>query len=380
MTTVLFFNLYAEMGGAENALLHLLGGLDRTRFRPFVAVASDGPLVRRLAEADVACRVMPFPARSLWHVLVPATFARYLSAARALSLLVSEERVDIVHTGDVLCLLIARLAGLRTPLVYQMNYAGGSARRGLLRLLAPGLVTRVLAFSEAQKRALERAAPELGRRCDVVPVGIPTPAPSLGREALRRELGLAADVPFAAMFGRFDPIKGHATFLEAAARVHARRPEARFAIVGGALNADVLPHVSRVRARVVGLRAELGLTDVVRIAGFVPDPAAWMAACDVVVCPSVNEPFGLVVVEAMRLGVCVLVSDSGGPAEIVEHEKGGLQFRTGDPEALAQGLLRLLDDPGLRARLAESGRQRATMLYDRASFSRSVESLYERLA
>jgi len=150
--------------------------------------------------------------------------------------------------------------------------------------------------------------------------------------------------------------------------------------VGGALNADVLPHVRRVRGRVMKMRQQLGLDEAVRITGFVPDVAAVMAACNVVVCPSVREPFGLVVVEAMAAGAAVVVSDSGGPAEIVEDGRSGLHFRTGDPASLAKAVLRLLGDPALREQLAAAGRARAAVRYTRAHYARTMESLYASLA
>jgi glycosyltransferase involved in cell wall biosynthesis len=380
LRTILYFNLYAELGGAENALLHLLASLDRTRFRPLVALASDGPLGARLAEAGVEHRVIPFPARALWNLPLPWVFVRYLRAARELSALVEERSVDILHTGDVLCLLIARLAGLQRPVLYQLNYSGSWPRRALLRVLARRGVAHVVAFSEAQREVLGREAPELLGRCSVVPAGIETPEADTSRSAMRLRLGLAEAAPFVAMFARFDAMKGHETFLRAAALVRAHRTDVAFAIVGGPLNAGLLPHVSRVEARVIALRHELGLDDVLRLAGFVPDPANWMAACDVVVCPSVAEPFGLVVVEAMSLGAAVLVADSGGPAEIVENGKSGLHFRTGEPASLAEGLIRLLADDGLRRGLAEAGRKRVAMRYHRTAFARSLETLYASLA
>jgi glycosyltransferase involved in cell wall biosynthesis len=182
------------------------------------------------------------------------------------------------------------------------------------------------------------------------------------------------------MFARFDAMKGHATFLLAAREIRASLPEVAFAIVGGALNAAVLPHVTRVRDAVLRQREALGLAAAVRVTGFVPDIAAVMGACSVVVCPSVREPFGLVVVEAMAAGAAVVVSDSGGPAEIVEDGSSGLHFRTGDPASLAQAVLRLLRDPPLRERLAAGGRSRAAVRYTRTQYARSMESLYASLA
>ncbi len=379
MTPVLYLHLYAEMGGAENALLHLLAGLDRSRFPPLVVVASDGPLVARLREAGVECRVIPFPALSLWNLTLPWVISQAARAARELRELAAARQVRVLQTGDVLGLILGLTLPESVRLLYQANYAGGAARRALFRWLARR-VDRIVVFSEAQRQELSRTAPEILPRCSVVPVGIAAPEPATERAAVREQLQVASGAPLVAMFARFDTMKGHDTFLRAAQQVRARRPDAELAIVGGALNAAVLPHVGRLRDRVLALRKTLGLEGAVRVTGFVPDVAAVMAACDVVVCPSVREPFGLVVVEAMALGVAVVVSDSGGPAEIVEDGASGLHFRTGDPASLAAAVVRLLEDPDLRARLAAAGRARAAMRYDRPQYTRAMETLYASLA
>ena len=380
-TPVLYLNLYSEMGGAENALLHLLAELDPGRFRPLVVLASAGPLVTRLHEAGVESLVIPFSARSLWHLAAPWVLLRHARAALQLRRLVLERGARLLHVSDLLGLLLAVPAvreGAR--LVYQVNYLGAAPRRLLWRMVASRYVARILAFSEAQRVEIAAFAPELAARTDVVPVGIDSAAPSESPRAVRLRLGIPNAAPLVAMFARFDAMKGHETFLLAARELRAKLPEVAFAIVGGALNADVLPHVRRVRGRVMRMRQELGLDEAVRITGFVPDVAAVMAACSVVVCPSVREPFGLVVVEAMAAGAAVVVSDSGGPAEIVEDGRSGLHFRTGDPASLAKAVLRLLGDPALREQLAAAGRARAAVRYTRAHYARTMESLYASLA
>jgi len=380
-TPILYLNLYSELGGAENALQHLLAALDHGRFRPLVVLASDGPLAVKLRAAGVECVVIPFPARSLWNLALPWVLVRHLQAARRLRAIAQERGIRILHVSDVLGLLLAVPAvrnGAR--LVYQVNYSGGAPRRYLWRGLARRYVARVLVFSEAQCFEIVGKAPELAARTCVIPVGIEAARPGESPQAVRRQLGLPEAAPLVAMFARFDAMKGHATFLSAAQQIRASLPEVVFAIVGGALNADVLPHVTRVRDAVLRQREVLGLAAAVHVTGFVPDIAALMAACSVVVCPSVREPFGLVVVEAMAAGAPVVVSDSGGPAEIVEDGRSGLHFRTGDPAALAQAVLRLLRDPLLRENLAAGGRSRVAVRYTRTEYARSMESLYASLA
>jgi len=108
--------------------------------------------------------------------------------------------------------------------------------------------------------------------------------------------------------------------------------------------------------------------------------AAVLAGLDVLVCPSDDEPFGMIVLEALAAGTPVVASDSGGPAEILEHGRSGLLFSTGNADALAAAVLRVLDEPGLGGRLAEEGRRRLRSAFTGTRYARDVEAIYASLA
>jgi glycosyltransferase involved in cell wall biosynthesis len=79
---------------------------------------------------------------------------------------------------------------------------------------------------------------------------------------------------------------------------------------------------------------------------------------DIMLIPSIwQEPFGLVVVEAMARGLPVIASRVGGPAEIVTHEKDGLLVAPDDAPALADAIERLLTDRELRIHLSQKAQQ-----------------------
>jgi glycosyltransferase involved in cell wall biosynthesis len=117
----------------------------------------------------------------------------------------------------------------------------------------------------------------------------------------------------------------------------------------------------------------------VRWSGAIPHEAvpAALAAVDVVVVPSIwieNAPF--VVKEAFVAGAPVVASDLGGMAELVEHETSGLLFPAGDGAALRQALLRLVQEPGLLARLRAGLPEVATIEADAGR----THELYARLS
>ena len=109
------------------------------------------------------------------------------------------------------------------------------------------------------------------------------------------------------------------------------------------------------RAGLDRLVEENHLGGVVEFAGFREDAQALLSQCDCMVLSSDAEPFGLVLLEAMRAGVPVIASNSGGVPEIVRHEENGLLFEAGDAAGLAKALRRLMEDDALRASLIEAG-------------------------
>lgn len=94
----------------------------------------------------------------------------------------------------------------------------------------------------------------------------------------------------------------------------------------------------------------------VRWAGFVPDQLAAFQAADVFVCPSVEDGFGLVVLEAMACGLPVVVSDHTGAADLVSPGESGFVVRYNDPAAYAQALEEVRRSPGRRAAMGRAGR------------------------
>lgn len=97
----------------------------------------------------------------------------------------------------------------------------------------------------------------------------------------------------------------------------------------------------------------------------------------VVVVPSRWESFGLVAVEAMACGRAVVVSATGGLAEIVEDGITGLHCPVGDSRAMAAAVARLLSDSALRAQLGSAARQRVEECYDIERVCDQLEAFYE---
>ncbi len=141
-----------------------------------------------------------------------------------------------------------------------------------------------------------------------------------------------------------DRHKGQRVLLDAARQLQHTQPDMLFVFFGRGEDE-------------IALKRESAQLDNVVWAGFKPDIGNYLPALDVFAFPSRNEGLGSVLLDAMRAGVPVIASRTGGIPDIVHHGETGLLFPPGDADALARGLIELRAQP-LREKLAKQAAQR----------------------
>lgn len=170
--------------------------------------------------------------------------------------------------------------------------------------------------------------------------------------------------------GRFVREKGIHVLLSAASAILARRPNAKFVIVGGGN-----------RAQFESFVRWYGLSDKVLFTGFMSGRNLLQTyrVADVAVFPSLYEPFGIVALEGMAAGAAVVASDAGGLREVVRHDETGTLHFAGDPASLAWAVLRVLDEPERTARLKENARACLRTDFDWANIATRTIDVYDRV-
>jgi glycogen(starch) synthase len=120
------------------------------------------------------------------------------------------------------------------------------------------------------------------------------------------------------------------------------------------------------------------LSKAVTFEGWLPeeDLHALVAAADVVVVPSIYEPFGIVALEAAAVGTPVVAANSGGLAEVVQDGRTGWLFEAADPADLARCVIEALADPPQARRRARVSRQRVDEVYAWPRIARLTEEVY----
>jgi glycosyltransferase involved in cell wall biosynthesis len=194
------------------------------------------------------------------------------------------------------------------------------------------------------------------------------PVPPEAARAVRRELGIADQACVVGVVGRLSLQKGHRYLLAAAPRVLVRLPETRFLIVGDGDQEDALRRQA----------SELGIAGRVVFAGHRSDVPAVLGALDVFCISSTYEGTPLALFEAMAAGKAIVSTAVDGCREVIEDGVTGLLVPPEDAEALAAGLLRVIDDQGLRRGLAERARA-ASVRYDVRECVRQMEALYDEI-
>jgi len=237
---------------------------------------------------------------------------------------------DLVLAHGVRAVKLAKAAFLgRAPVVgVAHNFRGRTELEGL---------DLAICVSAAIARDVKARYPGLQTRVVENFADLPAPTPHPPHEGPPRIVAL----------GRLHRNKGFGVLLAAAALARDRGLEFELTIAGDGPERTALVIEAEV----------LRLNDRVRFTGWVEDAAGLLARADLFVLPSIVEPFGLVLIEAMAAGAPVVASEIDGPRDILDGGRLGALVPPDDPEALAEAIIAALADPegaAAVARLAQA--------------------------
>jgi glycosyltransferase involved in cell wall biosynthesis len=375
-----------DIGGAEQSLMELLPLVDRRHYEPVLFHTRDAAWAQspELANVPRVPVFEPSPVLEARREDLRAGIlasAPHLLATQRLSLAlrraVAAQDVDLVHTNALKSHLLSGMAARfpRRPLVWHVRdiLTDAPARKWLLQACRT-LQPFVIAISEAVAEQFAPLRDHVHLR--VIYNGVPLERfqPGAPDPALRAELGLRDDDEVVAVVGRLTPWKGHGVLLQAMQAVRAARPRARLLVVG-----EVAFWEKRYGEELREQAQAAGLTDTAIFTGFRSDVADLLRLCDVFVLPSLNEPFGRALIEAMAVGKPVIGTRSGGVPEVVKEGECGLLVEPGSVPDLAAAIIRLLEDRPLAADMGEAAWRRANRYFCVKRAAREVQEVYQQL-
>jgi L-malate glycosyltransferase len=361
---VLYVNQTADVSGAERSLLALIGGLEGA-VEPLLA-CPDGTLAELAREAGIPRE--PILGTQASFRLHPVHTSRGLAEIGRSTLQVRRlargHAPDLVHANTTRAALLALLA--RRPRPPVLAHVRDWAPEGRFSRAVLGVVARradlVVANSAYIARQFDGLAPRRPVAVIHNPVDLDKFDPARAdRAAVRRELELPEGTVVLAVVAQLTPWKGQDDAIRALAELRASGRDATLLLAGSAKFATAGTQFdNRAYERELhALVAELGVADRVRFLGERGDVPDVLAATDALLLPSWREAFGRIAIEAMAMGVPVLATETGGPAEIVRPGVDGLLLPARQPGAWARGLEALVDDDAERERMGLAGRERA---------------------
>jgi glycosyltransferase involved in cell wall biosynthesis len=359
----------AVLGGAGQVLADLVENAAAGGYEPYPVFLRPGPLVDRFRERQIPHRVIDAGRmRQVRHGTRAALWLRHEIHRVGPRVIVGTE-----PRAHLYCAASAWRTGV--PVVWCQPSLPKEGDR-LTRLIAALPASGVIAPSEAVATRQRGFA-----RCP--PVTVVSPGVSVdeleraSRTTVRASAGIPAGAPLVGIVGRLQRWKGQHLFLCAAKLVLEKVPEAWFVVVGGA---DMGWERGNYPAELRALTRSLGIDERVVFTGHSDRPAGWIAALDIAVNASNPEPFGLVVIEAMALGVTVVALAAGGPGEIITDSVDGLLVGSHNPEAFARVIVDALCDGDLRARIGVAARSTVHRRYTSEQFAAAFGSLMQHVA
>jgi phosphatidylinositol alpha-mannosyltransferase len=254
-------------------------------------------------------------------------------------------RYDIVHVHSPLTPVLPLLAieEADSPVVgtfhtyFDRSIGYTLARRYFQKRL--DMLSSAIAVSASTTIALDRY---FDADWKIIPNGIDTDVFNPLAPAPR---GFPRDVPTILFLGRFDPRNGLSTLIDAFRQVKGGSREAKLVVVG---DGPLRDHYYRLAG---------GDRDIMFIGAVLEGRPSYYAHSTVYACPTTKASFGITLLESMACETPVVCSDILGFRDVVVHDREALMVPCSDHRALADSLVRIIDDPVLGMRLGSTGRQ-----------------------
>ena len=360
-----------NIGGAETMLYRLFKSMDATRFEnQVVSLIRPGPVGERIRALGI-----PVSSLDMW----PGRLS--LKGLFSLARLMRRESPDLVQTwlyhADMLGALAARMTG--EPVIW--NIRASNMDMSFYRRLSSVVLNACIQLSGWPQAVIANSNAGLAyhkqlgyhpRRWVHIPNGIDIvqfqPNPT-ARMVLRNELGLEPDTMLIGLIGRFDPMKDHDNFFQAASLLVTKSADVHFVVAGNGVepsNLSFRDYLDREELR--GHLHLLGQRD---------DISNLTAALDIASSSSsFGEGFSNTIAEAMSSGIPCVVTDVGDSAYLVGET--GIVVPPMNPQALAEGWQRMIA-MGVEGRntLGAAARQRIQQNFQQDEIARQYERLYE---
>ncbi len=345
--------LSRSWGGLEMVAFELARDMDSRGIDIVTACPADSRLGERLRE--VGLPVIDIDARKYFDPGAVVKLRRALRE-RGITNVVLQQLRDIWHMRPALMgFNDVRLSGFAHIFLSVRKRSAGHA-------FLYHRLDDLICLTEIQRRNFAEHLPVPLEKIQVVPnsVDMQRFSPDKRSDATRASLGAkAANEVLIGVLGRLDQAKGQLETVEAAKRLAGAGLPFRIALVG-----EETLNLKGTKALLEEKIHQLDVGPWVNLTGYRSDIPEIVASLDILAMPSWAETFGRVLLEAMASKTVVVATRAGGVPDIVSDGVDGLLVEPRDGRSLAEALINLVRNPGLRARLSEAGYRKARESYD----------------
>lgn len=330
-----------------------------------VFVASSGGALEEELLADVKRLRVPLDTSSEVN---PKIWSAVFKVRR----FIRDENIQIIHAQTRVAQVTAHLVSKLIGVPYVVTWHGFYRPHGFRRIF-PCWGERTVAISKTVFRHLVDVFRREESKVRLIFNGVDTSKFTNDysvdeRQRIKRRLGLK-EGPIIGIISRLVPEKGHTYLIEAFKELLVEIPNAQLIIIGNGKLKTVLKN--RVR--------ELGISNAVYFIDETRDTKPLLAIIDVVTRPSIEEGFGLGVVEAMLMGLPIVSTDVGGFKSILDRSNVGILVPPKDVAALKEAFVRILIDSESAKKLGEAGKKYALENFSADRMAAQVEEVYKEL-
>jgi len=368
---LLLTDIFEGMGGSERNITQLLEGIDKNKFRLYVARFAPIKLAADMKDKDFP--IMDLDGAGIYTI----------SGLRNLIFLkrfVSEKKISLIVTyhesSDFYGLALSIICDI--PVISSRRDMSFKTRphHRLAYRLGGRYFDSMVAVSNAVKQEVVRRRWFPEERIFTIYNGINTANYGNGHNGtdLKRKLGIQPDSPVVGMVANIRKIKGYHYFLNASSIIHRYNRNVQFLMIG---NDWTQPGFTITELKRYG--EKIGVSQNLHFLGGREDVADLISLFDVAVLASLSEGFSNVILEYMASSKPVVATEVGGNPEIVVHGETGLLVPPADAHALANAILSILEDKERALRFGVAGRKRVEDKFELGKMIREYEDLFERV-
>lgn len=356
---IAYFSHSIDIGGAEVSLFHLIKGLDREKFIIYLICPENSKMIDFFSKLEVNIvkykiddtllniRTKDIKLAHIPFIVIKNT-RNILETIYFIRKKIKKYKIDVIHSNSMKAHFLSPFIKLKnTVLIWHIrDLISSNIVRSILKLLS-NRVDSIIAISGFVAENLE-----INNKTKIIYNCVDFSNYSGKYYDIKKELGLSKSDKLLLSIGQLTERKGFHFLLPAFQKVHNKNKDIKLCIVG-----TNLFHGPEYFEQLKMYIKKNNLEQSVYFLGFRKDVPDILRSSDLFVFPSINEPFGRVVIEAMAANIPIIASNSGGIPEIIQNEISGLLVENGDVAAIESAMESILGNENLSKHLVNNAQR-----------------------